>query len=155
MYICLHTITYIEYIYKKLSYPDRLKKLKIPTLSYRRLRGDMIETYKILTQKYASIAAPDLQLASHVIGTRGHKYKLNKNHHKTRLRQHFFSSRVIEPWNNLSPHVIEASSTNSFKNRLDKYWGNQDIMYDYESPLNYKQMSKTMSRECFDLDKQD
>ena len=31
-----------------LSYPDRLKKLKLPTLSYRRVRGDMIQTYKLL-----------------------------------------------------------------------------------------------------------
>ena len=27
------------------SYPDRLRKLKLPTLTYRRARGDMIETY--------------------------------------------------------------------------------------------------------------
>jgi len=30
---------------KQLSYEDRLKKLKFPTLKYRRLRGDMIEVY--------------------------------------------------------------------------------------------------------------
>ena len=29
---------------KNLEYTDRLKKLKMPTLKYRRLRGDMIET---------------------------------------------------------------------------------------------------------------
>ena len=28
----------------KISYPDRLRKLKLPTLTYRRARGDMIET---------------------------------------------------------------------------------------------------------------
>ena len=31
-----------------LSYEERLKKLKLPTLKYRRLRGDMIEVFKIL-----------------------------------------------------------------------------------------------------------
>ena len=31
---------------KELSYPDRLRRLKLPTLSYRRHRGDMIHTYK-------------------------------------------------------------------------------------------------------------
>ena len=31
-----------------LTYPERLKKLDLPTLSYRRLRADMIETFKIL-----------------------------------------------------------------------------------------------------------
>ena len=37
---------------KDMEYPDRLKKLKIPTLKYRRLRGDMIETFKIITGNY-------------------------------------------------------------------------------------------------------
>src|SRR5260221_52122 len=38
--------------YRKISYAQRLKKLKLPTLVYRRLRGDMIEMYKIQTGKY-------------------------------------------------------------------------------------------------------
>ena len=33
---------------KKLSYPERLRKLKLPTLSYRPIRGQMIEVYKII-----------------------------------------------------------------------------------------------------------
>ena len=39
---------------KDLSYEERLKILKIPTLKFRRLRGDMIETYKITTGVYDS-----------------------------------------------------------------------------------------------------
>ena len=34
-----------------ISYPDRLKKLGITSLKERRLRGDMIEVYKLLTRK--------------------------------------------------------------------------------------------------------
>ena len=34
---------------KQLSYKERLVRLKLPTLKYRRIRGDMIEVYKILT----------------------------------------------------------------------------------------------------------
>jgi len=37
---------------KYLTYKDRLKRLKLPTLKYRHMRGDMIEVYKILTNKY-------------------------------------------------------------------------------------------------------
>ena len=33
---------------KDKSYPDRLKELKLPTLPYRRSRGDMIELYEII-----------------------------------------------------------------------------------------------------------
>jgi len=39
---------------KNLTYKDRLKRLKLPTLKYRRIRGDMIEVYNILTNKYDS-----------------------------------------------------------------------------------------------------
>jgi len=41
---------------KNFTCKDRLKRLKLhlPTLKYRRIRGDMIEVYKILTNKYDS-----------------------------------------------------------------------------------------------------
>ena len=31
-----------------LPYTERLKELKLPTLSYRRVRGDMIQVFKIM-----------------------------------------------------------------------------------------------------------
>jgi hypothetical protein len=34
---------------KNLSYPERLRKLKLPTLTLRRICGDMKELYKILS----------------------------------------------------------------------------------------------------------
>ena len=37
---------------KYLPYEDRLKALKLPTLIYRRFRGDMLENYKILHNIY-------------------------------------------------------------------------------------------------------
>jgi len=37
---------------RHLKYSDRLKICKLQTLHYRRIRGDMIETYKILSGNY-------------------------------------------------------------------------------------------------------
>ena len=37
---------------KNQCYENRLKTLKLPTLRYRRLRGDMIEVYKIVHNMY-------------------------------------------------------------------------------------------------------
>jgi len=37
---------------KHLTYKERLVQLKLPTLKYRRLIGDMIVVFKILTGKY-------------------------------------------------------------------------------------------------------
>ena len=35
-----------------LSYEEHLRKINIPTLAYQRIRGDIIKTYKILSEKY-------------------------------------------------------------------------------------------------------
>ena len=43
---------------KHLKYSERLRACKLPTLHYRRIRGDMIETFKILTGKYDRAAIP-------------------------------------------------------------------------------------------------
>ena len=37
---------------KDIPFEDRLKELNLPTLAYRRIRGDLIETYKIASGKY-------------------------------------------------------------------------------------------------------
>ena len=36
---------------KNMNYNQRLEKMKLPRLYDRRVRGDMIETFKILTEK--------------------------------------------------------------------------------------------------------
>ena len=38
---------------KDMKYEDRVKALKLPSLMYRRLRGDLIETFKFRNQMYA------------------------------------------------------------------------------------------------------
>ena len=41
-----------------------------------------------------------------------------------------FSYRVINVWNSLPQHVVDAETLNSFKARLDKHWqGN--MVYEY------------------------
>jgi len=39
------------------------------------------------------------------------------------IRKHFFSQRVVNVWNELPQHVVDAPSVNSFKNRLEKSLG--------------------------------
>ena len=49
---------------RHLSYSERLRACNLPTLHYRRIRGDMIETYKILSGKYDTVAVPNLTRSS-------------------------------------------------------------------------------------------
>ena len=63
---------------KNLTYPDRLRALNLPTLSYRRLRGDMIEVYKIIANIYDSNTCQNILnfLQNKGVNLRGHQYTL-------------------------------------------------------------------------------
>ena len=60
---------------KDLPYCERLQRLQLPSLSFRRLRGDMIETYKILHGVYDTKVCSFLNLHTNHI-TRGNNLKL-------------------------------------------------------------------------------
>ena len=69
---------------KNKSYIERLKMCNSPTLHFRRIRGDMIEVFKILTGKYDTAAAPVIDIYD-LKSTRGNDFKLNKIRAVTRL----------------------------------------------------------------------
>jgi len=90
----------------------------IVTLKYRRIRGDTIEVYKILTNKYDSRVNLYLEKQQDSI-TRGHSLKLVNNRYHYDLRKFSFAPRIVNVWNSL---VISADTTDNFKRRLDKFW---------------------------------
>jgi len=59
---------------KKKCYKERFTELKLPTLKYRRIRGDMVEVYKLLTNMYDDNTV-QLDINSDT-RTRGHTKKL-------------------------------------------------------------------------------
>jgi len=94
----------------------------------------MIETYKIVTGKYQGCVAPSLIKEESYI-TRGNDFRLQKLRVRYDLRKFGFSNRVINKWNSLPNSVVSANTTNTFKVRLDKFWHNQDIVYDFRAQL--------------------
>jgi hypothetical protein len=100
------------------SYEERLKIMKLPSLRYRRLRGDLIEVYKYTHGLY-KVPEGLLEFETRT-NTRGHSYKLKKLRCNLSTRQHFFSLRVTDMWNSLPEDIVDAPSMNAFKNRLDK-----------------------------------
>jgi endonuclease/exonuclease/phosphatase family metal-dependent hydrolase len=113
-----------------LSYPERLEALDLPTLAYRRLRGDMIETFKILTERYDNEVCGDL-LRPNLRQSRGHNLKLYKPQARTDIKKFSFTHRIVEPWNSLPAHVIEAPSTKAFEARLDRHWNDLPLKKDH------------------------
>ena len=124
---------------RDLSYTERLKILKLPTLAYRRARIDMIETFKIAKGIYDSDIVPCLPFVANTndsIVTRGHQYKLFKNRFYKDIGKFSFTNRIITNWNNLPEKVVMAKTINSFKNRLDKAWKHQDLLYNFEAKID-------------------
>jgi len=108
-----------------LQYELRLNRLKLTSLEKRRQRGDLIETYKILTGKEGVDPHCFFTQDKNRYGTRGHELKLYTRRSRLELRRNFFSQRVVPHWNKLPESVVMAESVDVFKNRLDRCekWG--------------------------------
>ena len=55
--------------------------------------------------------------------------KIVHQHVKSNKRKYAFTLRVSSRWNKLPYTVVNASTLNTFKNRLDRYWKSQDLYF--------------------------
>jgi len=78
----------------------------------------MIEIYEHVKGTY-SFNTPYIKLED--TGSRGHEFKLKKERAAKVVRLNFFSLRINNIRNRLSPHVVDKPSINSFKAKLDKH----------------------------------
>ena len=129
-------------VLRDLPYQERLKALKLPTLVYRRLRGDLVNVYKYMNNLYdvKSIISEDKDDTR-----RGHSAKLEKLGCKKDIRLYFFSNRVVAWWNKIPQEVIDAPSIASFKNRLDSHFKDHPMIYDYRALDNPVKPQMTVS----------
>jgi hypothetical protein len=118
---------------KDLPYPKRLALLNLPTLHYRRIRGDMIMVYKLVSGIIDFDFASVFTLSA--LNTRGHRYKLNQEHVHYNLTKYSFTNRVVSIWNSLSEFVVSACSVMVFEKRLDYFWKDQELIFDWKADL--------------------
>ena len=111
---------------RNLSYESRLKRIGLQTLKTRRLRGDLIEVFKILNGfdlLDTNIVTLDTQCV-----TRSNGLKLKGKRFQTDIAKNFFANRVVNEWNKLPSDVVHSQSINAFKNRIDKYFRERNII---------------------------
>jgi len=102
-----------------------------------RLQGDMIEMYKIITNKQDNLNL-NVTLKFNIIPaavTKGNMYKITQDHVRYDLRKVSFSNRVRTLWNSLPDTVVKAESVNSFKGRLDRFWNDQEVKYNWKADI--------------------
>ena len=112
------------------SYTEKLNRLKLTTLEERRWRGDMIQTWRIMSGKDRVSVGTWFDLE---VDRRREGATTTRNaqaHHAIRPRdyQHeergfFFSNRVVREYNALPDFVKQAKTINTFKNCLDRHRG--------------------------------
>ena len=118
-----------------MSYPDRLKFLKLPTLAYRRTCGDMINVFKIIHGGFDGSIKSMLPLST--TGLRGNGKKIYIDGSNKDVRKFNFTMRVRKIWNSLPESIVNAESIMDFEVLLDKHWADQDLLYDdFKADIN-------------------
>ena len=114
---------------KNLTYEQRCVKLGLTKLVERRFRGDMIETYKLITNKEGISRNTFFKLRRE----RGDP-NLNrglvifkKRTSGRRRRKYTFSQRVVNPWNKLLRQEVQVKKTSNFKAKFDANEANRRV----------------------------
>ena len=103
---------------KDLTYCQRLARLKRDSLELRRVRLDLMFTYKLVFG-LTDLKLSDFFLLRSDVKSRAHPYKLFLSGCSSTTRQHYyFTHRVARAWNNLPENSTNFSSLALFKRSL-------------------------------------
>ena len=113
---------------KDKPYQERMKILNLPSLKHRRRRGDLIETFKVLN---GFVKVNNIFSLSNNL-THTNSKKIYTPFCKSQLRKNYLSFRVKPLWNALDQKIVNAPSTNSFKNLLDEDKDFKSLKYEFD-----------------------
>ena len=116
---------------KDMPYTGRLRALSLISLKARRVRGDLIQTYKIINNVDDTKVSNFFKFSSTTC-TRNSIDKLCVNYSRTNIRKFSFSNRVPPVWNKLPELVKKAPNVNTFKNAIDRQKVLVDIFYEFD-----------------------
>ena len=116
---------------KDMSYEERLYHLHLHSLKGRRIRGDLIETYKIFNNK-VNLDWNYFFSSPNISSTRNSHGKIFIKHCKSNTRKNCFSNRICNHWNNLNFNIKTAINTNAFKSLLDETPKFKTIFYSFD-----------------------
>ena len=111
-----------------LTYDERLRRLNLPTLQYRRERSDMIEIYKHFDGYDPRTISPNF--VRNPRSSRQHDYQLRRKTPKDGIRgpqTNSFYYRAFKTWNELPRSIVHSPSIVIFKKALDAEWKDRQL----------------------------
>ncbi|KAF2364864.1 Reverse transcriptase domain [Trinorchestia longiramus] len=113
--------TQVYVLLRNTSSTRRLQRLELISLEQRRLRGQLIETFKYLNGlNNVTLEGPFERDGN--VRTRNNGQKLLLRNFKTSQAMNFFPVKIASIWNQLPENIVSDGTVNTFKNRLDKFW---------------------------------
>ena len=106
-----------------LSYEDRVRELGLFSQEKRRLQGDLAAAFQYLKGVYRKYGE-NLFSKACCDRTRSKGFKLREGKFGLDVKKRFFIMRVGKHWNRLPREVVEASSLEAFKVKLDEALNN-------------------------------
>ena len=103
------------------SYADRLAKLNIRSLEYRRLENDITMVYKIIHKLVDLPFDRMFEFYKSPYETRRHKYHLKLESYNYLAYKHTFANRAARVWNDLPAELVSTSPFLAFKKRLKSF----------------------------------
>ena len=101
------------------SYDERLTILNLDKLEARRIKADLITTYKIIFGHITIDSGKFFRIKNYNI-TRGHKYKLTITNAHCDTFRYSFAQRIVSLWNSLPSHT-DFSTIHNFINSLSLF----------------------------------
>ena len=94
-------------------YEGRLHQLGLFSLEKRRLRGDMIQGYKIM-HGMENVDRETFFPLSQNTRIQAHPMKLIGGRSRTNKRKYFFTQHIVKLWNSLPQDVVMATNLDGF-----------------------------------------
>ncbi len=107
-------------------YEEWLARLNLFSLEKRRLRGKLIDCFKIL-KGFTSVDANKLFSIDDLSRTKSNGIKFRCRQIEHDCTKFFFTNDVLREWNKFAPSVVQCITVNFFKNKLDHHFVQQGL----------------------------
>jgi len=92
----------------------------------------MIDVYQIFSGKY-DVTVTNWLTDRHL---QSHRFSLYQSQIRYDTKKYNFTNMIISIWNGLPDTVISATNVDTFKARLDRFWQNQEVIYNWKTDIH-------------------